>query len=178
MKRLLALAIFAVAFLSGSCYDDYVKDHDHTSIYIAYQYDLRSFIVGEEMSFDVGAVLGGVIDNRRDRRVRFSLAPELLTDDLSVFEDDPDVESYTAFSKMSDPSSAGMSQAYVASAITASGIAELTPLPEACYSLSDPVSGRSPRFRYALLRPCLPFGGGRCRCRAAEEVLFDRRRAL
>lgn len=31
-----------------------------------------------------------------------------------------------------------MSQAYVASAITASGIAELTPLPEACYSLSDP----------------------------------------
>ena len=75
---------------------------------------------------------------RRDRRVRFSLAPELLTDDLSVFEDDPDVESYTAFSKMSDPSSAGMSQAYVASAITASGIAELTPLPETCYSLSDP----------------------------------------
>ena len=138
MKRLLALAIFAVAFLSGSCYDDYVKDHDHTSIYIAYQYDLRTFVVGEGMNFDVGAVLGGVIDNRRDRRVRFSLAPELLTDDLSVFEDDPDVESYTAFSKMSDPSSAGMSQAYVASAITASGIAELTPLPEACYSLSDP----------------------------------------
>ena len=61
MKRLLALAIFAVAFLSGSCYDDYVKDHDHTSIYIAYQYDLRTFVVGEGMNFDVGAVLGGVI---------------------------------------------------------------------------------------------------------------------
>lgn len=42
------------------------------------------------------AVLGGVIDNRAIAGMRFSLAPELLTDDLSVFEDDPDVESYTA----------------------------------------------------------------------------------
>lgn len=140
MKKISAITLLFLSSLLAGCYDEYVQDYDHTTVYMAYQYDLRTFVVGEGMRFDVGAVLGGVIDNDRDRRVRFSLAPELLTEDLSVFEDDPDLEPYTAFEKMTAATTvgAGMSQPYVASAIAESGITELTPLPEECFSLSSP----------------------------------------
>lgn len=140
MKKLFVFAITFVPMLFSSCYDEYVKDYDYTTVYMAYQYDLRTFVVGEGMRFDVGAVLGGTIDNGRDRRVRFSLAPELLTEDLSVFEDDPELEPYTAFDKMSNAETVGigMSQPYVASAIKASGISSLTPLPGEFFTLSNP----------------------------------------
>ena len=51
-NRIAALPLLLALFCSG-CYDDYVEDYDHSGVYVAYQYDLRSFIVGEEMSFEL-----------------------------------------------------------------------------------------------------------------------------
>lgn len=49
MKRIFA-ALLATALLTG-CYEKYVKDYDYSGVYIAYQYDLRTFVVGEGMKF-------------------------------------------------------------------------------------------------------------------------------
>ena len=42
----MTLALAACGLLSG-CYEDYVKGDDYSTIYCAFQYDLRSFLVGE-----------------------------------------------------------------------------------------------------------------------------------
>lgn len=83
-NRIAALPLLLALFCSG-CYDDYVEDYDHSGVYVAYQYDLRSFIVGEEMSFEIGSVLGGVIENERDRSVYYVLDDDLVDGDLSPY---------------------------------------------------------------------------------------------
>lgn len=68
--------------LMTSCYEDYVTDNTFSGIYFTYQQDVRSFIVGEDMDFEVGAVLGGVLENDRRRVVKFQLNDELVNDDV------------------------------------------------------------------------------------------------
>ena len=51
------------------CYKDYVEDFDYSGAYLAYQYDLRTFVVGEGMQFKIGAVIGGVMTNEYDRDI-------------------------------------------------------------------------------------------------------------
>ena len=125
MNRLLTLA--ASALLLASCYDPYVKDYDWSGVYVAYQYDLRSLVVGEGMSFDFGTVLGGVIENTRDRKVSFEVDDALLTGSLEAYG------GTTAFEGlMTSPS-----QTYVSSAIEKAGITKVMPVPGSMYSLSS-----------------------------------------
>jgi hypothetical protein len=56
MKKILALLILSVALVS--CYEDYVKDFNYSSIYFPYQVNVRSLIVGEGMKIEIGADLG------------------------------------------------------------------------------------------------------------------------
>ncbi len=82
MKKLLALIILSIALVS--CYENYIYDFTYTSIYFPYQMDVRTFVVGEGMKIDVGAALGGVRSNEKDRNVTFTLdntliVPALLT---------------------------------------------------------------------------------------------------
>lgn len=76
MKNALILLIFAVAMVS--CYPDYISDYDYDSIYFPYQTDVRTFVVGEGMSIEVGTALGGVRENTRDRVVNFSIDNNLV----------------------------------------------------------------------------------------------------
>ncbi|MBR1868974.1 MAG: DUF1735 domain-containing protein [Bacteroidales bacterium] len=125
MKKITILAVSAV--LLASCYDPYVKDYDTSGIYVAYQYDLRSLVVGEGMSFKFGTVLGGVIDNTVDRKVSFAVDDALLTGSLEAYG------GTTAFEGlMTSPS-----QTYVSSAIEKAGITKVLPLPGNMYSLSS-----------------------------------------
>jgi len=74
--------LFYVLFLSlavSSCYDDYIKDFDYTSVYFAYQTNVRTVVVGEGMKIEVGPTLGGVMENTKDRQVNFTLDPLLVT---------------------------------------------------------------------------------------------------
>ena len=77
MKKLLALIILSVAMVS--CYDNYITDFTYTGIYFPYQMDVRTFVVGEGMKFEVGAALGGVRENTMNRNVSFILDNSLIT---------------------------------------------------------------------------------------------------
>jgi len=77
MKKILALIFLSIAMVS--CYDSYIYDFDYASIYFPYQQDVRTFVVGEGMKIEVGAALGGVRDNVRDRNVSFALDNTLIT---------------------------------------------------------------------------------------------------
>lgn len=77
MKKILALFILSVALVS--CYDDYIKDYEINAVYFPYQINVRTFVVGEGMSIEIGAALGGVMENYKDRNVDFVLDNSLIT---------------------------------------------------------------------------------------------------
>ncbi len=77
MKKLLAFIILSIALVS--CYDGYINDFTYTAIYFPYQTDVRTFVVGEGMKVEVGAALGGVRANTRDRNVTYSLDNSMIT---------------------------------------------------------------------------------------------------
>ncbi len=76
MKKIIAL-IFLITVLSA-CYEDYIKDYDYDGIYFPYQTNVRTFVVGEGMKIQVGAALGGVRNNDRDRVVTYKLDNSLI----------------------------------------------------------------------------------------------------
>ena len=79
MKKLLAFIILSIAMVS--CYDNYIYDFTYAGIYFPYQMDVRTFVVGEGMKFEVGAALGGVRENTFDRNVTFAFDNTLITQD-------------------------------------------------------------------------------------------------
>jgi len=76
MKKILALIVLSIAMVS--CYEEYLLDYPYTAIYFPFQQDVRSFVVGEGMKFDVGVALGGVRQNTVDRNVQFHLDASLI----------------------------------------------------------------------------------------------------
>jgi hypothetical protein len=114
MKKLLAFIIFSVALVS--CYEDYILDYTYTGIYFPYQIDVRTFVVGEGMKIQVGAALGGVRENTKDRNVTFALDNSLITPAL--------------LTKMKGAA------AYIKDATTP--VAALLPMPSNYYTLSNP----------------------------------------
>ncbi|MBR6933637.1 MAG: hypothetical protein IKH49_10110, partial [Bacteroidales bacterium] len=97
MKRIQLYLIALAAVLVTGCYDDYMVDYDYDAIYTAYQYDLRTFVIGEKQGFDFTVGLGGLDHNDRDRKVSVSIDNSLLTADLSAFASEGSViEPFTA----------------------------------------------------------------------------------
>ena len=68
-----------LAFVAGACYDDYIRDYEYDAIYFPYQYDVRTFVVGEGMQIKMGVALGGVRENNRDRLVNYQLDNSLIS---------------------------------------------------------------------------------------------------
>ena len=69
MEKAKILALL-LSFLLTSCYEKYTMDYEHTAAYVAYQYDLRTFVIGEGMKFNFTVALGGVVKNTHDRSVQ------------------------------------------------------------------------------------------------------------
>ena len=144
MKKLF-LIIFSMFLLSG-CYDDYVRDYDYSGVYIAYQYDVRTFVVGEGMKFEIGTVLGGVINNTKDRIVKFRIDDNLVNGDLKEFsyilnEEEGLVEegsSFTAIDGMYGRAPVGdLSESYVTKLFQDLSLTGLAVMPSDYYMLSD-----------------------------------------
>ncbi len=110
MKKVLYLAL--TLLLATACYEDYVTDYGTSAVFAAYQYDLRSFVLGEEASFQFQVALGGVMRNEKDRKVTLSLDDALLTGAVAGMKDN---------SKASGD--------YVGTAVTDAGITAFKPLP-------------------------------------------------
>jgi hypothetical protein len=77
MKKIISLAILSVALVS--CYDEYIKDYPFNAVYFQYQVDVRTFVVGEGMKIQVGATIGGIRENTKDRNVSFVLDQTMIT---------------------------------------------------------------------------------------------------
>lgn len=77
MKKILALIVLITAM--SACYEDYILDYDYDGVYFPYQVDVRTFVVGEGMKIQVGAALGGVRDNDRDRVVNYTIDNSLVS---------------------------------------------------------------------------------------------------
>lgn len=133
--------IFIALFISlsiTSCYEDYVMDYEYTAAYVAFQYDLRTFVYGEDVEVGFTTALGGVIANDRERKVCVSIDNELLTSDLSVFDPKRQASPFTAIDGLLGKAPIGrLSQGYVTSEIEAAGISTLEPLPKSYYTTSD-----------------------------------------
>ena len=85
MKKFLTFIILTVAMVA--CYPDYITDYIYSGIYFPYQTDVRTFVVGEGMKIEVGATLGGVTENTRDRNVTFTFDGTLITPaTLAIFK--------------------------------------------------------------------------------------------
>lgn len=137
MKRIVAFTILLASLTA--CYEDYVKDFDYSSIYLTYQYDMRTMVVGEGASFDITACLGGVINNTSDRRVELALDPGLVTADLSRFAPaGMNVAPFTALDifKGATPDVGMLYHAEVQRTFEAFGVEEILPLPEDYFTVS------------------------------------------
>lgn len=77
MKKILML--FSLIILLTSCYDDYVKDFEKSFVYLPFQTNVRTFVVGEGMKVEVGAVLGGVLENKKERVVNYVIDNSIVT---------------------------------------------------------------------------------------------------
>lgn len=139
MKRI--FTALSILLTLTSCYEDYVMDYDYTAAYVAYQYDLRTFVCGEDVQVSFTTALGGTISNTRDRAVDVSISNALLTTDLSVYDPSGNSRSFTAMDGLKGLAPIGLlSQEYVSDQIKASGITYLKPLPKSYYTTSGPVS--------------------------------------
>ena len=76
MKKIITSILLALIF--ASCYKEYIKNFDYNSIYVPLQIDVRTFVVGEGMKFDIGVELGGVRANDRDRIVTYQIDNSLI----------------------------------------------------------------------------------------------------
>jgi Domain of unknown function (DUF1735) len=114
MKKLFAFLILSIALVS--CYEDYVKDFTFDAIYFPNPIDVRTVVVGEGLKVKIGAALGGVIENTKDRNVNFILDNSLITPALLT-------------------SMKASSSGYIKNAVAS--VTTLSPLPANYYTLSN-----------------------------------------
>lgn len=139
MKRIIIAFILLLGLTA--CYPDYVMDYDYSAAYAAYQYDLRTFVYGEDVEVGFTTALGGVMVNDRNRQVDVEIDNSILSSDLSVFDPSHRATPFTAIDGLCGRAPLGsVSQDYVSSEVKASGITALQPLPESFYTTSGPVT--------------------------------------
>lgn len=136
MKYIYKILLFAgVILTANSCYEDFIKDYDYTTAYCAFQYDLRTFVVGEGEKFDFTVCLAGQI-NKRDRAVNVSIADNLVTGNIAGILGVSGAGPFTAYDGMLGKAGFGnLSQGYVTDAVKAAGITSLKPLNPFYYDL-------------------------------------------
>lgn len=77
MKNKLLFLLIACFLCSCQKYEDYIYDFDYSTVYFAYQRPVRT-VFSDDLSIEIGVVLGGKRENKSDERVTFAVAPELL----------------------------------------------------------------------------------------------------
>lgn len=136
MKKI--LIVIAASFMLASCYDSYLREFDYSAAYIAYQFDLRTFVAGEGECFNLPVALAGVRVNEADRYYSVAVEDALCSADLSGFAPEK-VAPFTAMDGMLGKAPfgdlAGGSGSYVTTAVTSAGLESLTPLPADYYTV-------------------------------------------
>ena len=119
-----ALLIASLGLLAG-CYDDYTMDYDYTGAYFTYQYDLRTFVYGEDTQVGFTVCLGGTVHNDRDRKVDVEIKDNLLSTDLSIFDETGELGGFKAIDGLKGNGNLGtLSNSYVSNEVSAAGISD------------------------------------------------------
>ena len=147
MKKF-SLILIAAALLMTGCYEDYVHDYDKDGVYFAYQYDLRTFVIGEGGEFNVTVALGGVMANKRDRAVSLSF--------------DNSIVNASAYQGMMG-TLGGLSGDYVTTAFRSAGVTSLMPLPGGCFNVVGVDGLKIPAGRHT----------GTVTIRATDQLIAD-----
>lgn len=117
MKKIL---LFTLGLLSlSSCYEDYVSDYDWTGVYFAKQHNVRTLVVGEKMSIEVGVQLSGVMQNETNRKINYRINNDLVNAEDAII----------GFQTHQD--------AFVREFFTQTGVTEITPMPTEWYSCAN-----------------------------------------
>ena len=114
MKKIFAFLILCIVM--DSCYSGYLKNFDHSDVYFPYKIDVRTFVVGEGMKIEIGAALGGVINNTKDLNVDFTIDNSLITPEI-----------------LTTMQTGGLS--YVVSSVA--GLSSISPIPANYFTLSN-----------------------------------------
>lgn len=132
------IAVLASGLMLAGCYEDYVRDYDYSTIYSAFQYDLRTFVVDEGAKFDFTVGLAGVLENTKDRNVSVEISDDLVTGDIPTLIGVEGYSAFTAYDGLSGKTGTfgQISQNYVSNEVKALGISAMKPLPADCYTVS------------------------------------------
>ena len=117
MKKSILFLASVLLFATG-CYEDYVKDFDQTGVFVAYQYNMRTFVLDEGEQFKFTVALGGVMKNNENRKVSLVMDPSLLDGALDNMKN-TNMVAYEG----------------VATAFNESSITALTELPSSYYTI-------------------------------------------
>lgn len=117
MKKILffTLGLFSLT----SCYEDYVKDYDWTGVYFAKQHNVRTLVVGENMSIEVGVQLSGVLKNEENRDISYRINNDLVGAEGAIL----------GFQEHQD--------AFVKDFFSETGVTEITAMPTDWYSCAN-----------------------------------------
>ncbi|MDR2472232.1 MAG: DUF1735 domain-containing protein [Tannerella sp.] len=81
MNKKLYILLLTAAFGLASCgFEDTDIVYDYTSVMFPYQDYNRNIIVGEGLSLDLGVTFAGVINNKKDRLINYTVDPTLIND--------------------------------------------------------------------------------------------------
>ena len=117
MKKIL---FFTLGLLSlTSCYEDYVTDYDWTGVYFAKQHNVRTLVVGEKMSIEVGVQLSGVLNNEKNRNISYRVNDDLVSAEGAI----------SGFQNHQD--------AFVKEFFTETGVTQITAMPHDWYSCAN-----------------------------------------
>jgi hypothetical protein len=80
MKKIMLFIFMVSLFLFQGCYEDFKTDFTYSATYFARQYPLRTLVdvEGQNMTFEIGAVLGGKYTNAVNEQVTYSINGDLL----------------------------------------------------------------------------------------------------
>ncbi len=86
MKRAINRVILAAAVvaISTSCYDDYAKDYETSSVYFAAQQPLRTVIAERDMSVSVGVSIGGKRSGYKSDWASYTIGDQTALDEAGL----------------------------------------------------------------------------------------------
>lgn len=83
VKKTIMLILIGALFLFQACYDDYKENFDYTTTYFPRQFPLRTLVEedGKDLTFQIGAVLGGKYSNDVNEEIAFQVQDTFLNAD-------------------------------------------------------------------------------------------------
>lgn len=78
MKKYLLFAIILLATFSSCSFEDEEITYPYTSVYLPYQVYNRNIVVGEGLGLEIGVIFSGVLENNKERTVKYEIDPSLI----------------------------------------------------------------------------------------------------